>query len=600
MKIKSIYIDGLHNAVNKTYDFQDINYIFGNNGIGKSTILQAIQLALLGYIPGTAKNSREALLRHSPYNRIDVRVTIEDGSGQDVMIERKIEEKTTKVITMPDGYDVSSIISDIELPIFNFDDFMGQTANKLKEYFIKNILPATDGNLDWEKILTESIADCNFPDKQAIIDYGLSLLKDMEAIEVLDQVVEANTKFKAEQSFNKAEQQRLQNTVDSLIFYDDYTGPNNIDELNSKILSVGAIRDQLIKYNSAVEATSSVQAELDKIKASIENFGGDAAYNKMAEECTKAQTILEDLKKTQEDFSYELITLQSDESATKTILNGKGVCPYTRENCPSITQKIETIREESKERQIRIGEINQKLTELREKTAAYEKAIKQRETAMGQYTALKNRYASLSRSMGELPVMPITDKTVPELTEELEQLNQNKTKLQANLQYNEKIEQLTKLKYEAELQGKALANWVKKTDTNGLQTTLMEAPFEALAGTMTGYIQQMYGRTDIKAHFNVTTKANSFSFGLIRDNVYIPYDMLSSGEKCLYTLSLMICITNNTHSPLKLMLCDDMFDHLDSGAIENTFKALREVDGIQFIFAGVKQCDAAKDITVTP
>ena len=61
MKIKSIYIDGLHNAVNKTYTFNDINYIYGNNGIGKSTILQAIQLALLGYIPGTAKNSREAL-----------------------------------------------------------------------------------------------------------------------------------------------------------------------------------------------------------------------------------------------------------------------------------------------------------------------------------------------------------------------------------------------------------------------------------------------------------------------------------------------------------------------------------------------------------
>ena len=65
MKIKSIYIDGLHNAVNKTYDFGDMVYIFGHNGAGKSTILQAIQFALLGYFPGTAK-TKEAMLRHSP------------------------------------------------------------------------------------------------------------------------------------------------------------------------------------------------------------------------------------------------------------------------------------------------------------------------------------------------------------------------------------------------------------------------------------------------------------------------------------------------------------------------------------------------------
>ena len=40
MKIKSIYIDGLHNAISKTYTFGDIVYIFGNNGAGKSTLLR--------------------------------------------------------------------------------------------------------------------------------------------------------------------------------------------------------------------------------------------------------------------------------------------------------------------------------------------------------------------------------------------------------------------------------------------------------------------------------------------------------------------------------------------------------------------------------
>ena len=160
MRIKSIYIDGLHNASNKTYQFGDIVYIFGNNGAGKSTILQAIQYALLGYIPGTAKNSKEALLRHSPKGYIDVRLVV-SYLGEDVTIQRKVSSAGNKLTTMPDGFDIASIISDIEVPIFNFNEFVGQTANKLKEYFIQHILPTTNGELDWKQILTESIIDCN-------------------------------------------------------------------------------------------------------------------------------------------------------------------------------------------------------------------------------------------------------------------------------------------------------------------------------------------------------------------------------------------------------------------------------------------------------
>jgi hypothetical protein len=62
----------------------------------------------------------------------------------------------------------------------------------------------------------------------------------------------------------------------------------------------------------------------------------------------------------------------------------------------------------------------------------------------------------------------------------------------------------------------------------------------------------------------------------------------------------MICIVNNGKSPLKVLLCDDMFDHLDQNAIESTFTTLKEINDIQFIFAGVKYCDNAKDIMIIP
>jgi ATPase involved in DNA repair len=58
MKLSSIRIQGMHNVVDKTYKLNNMNYFVGPNGAGKSTIMQAIQLALLGYIPGTDKRNQ--------------------------------------------------------------------------------------------------------------------------------------------------------------------------------------------------------------------------------------------------------------------------------------------------------------------------------------------------------------------------------------------------------------------------------------------------------------------------------------------------------------------------------------------------------------
>lgn len=597
MKIKSIYIDGLHNAVNKTYTFGDTVYIFGNNGAGKSTILQAIQFALLGYIPGTAKNSREAFLRHSPINKIEVKLSLLDDTGTDILITRLVTQKENLLSVIPENYDISSIIEDIELPIFNFSEFVGQTANKLKEYFIKNILPNANGKLDWKQILTESIIDCNFQDREEIIEYGMSLIKDVDG-EILEQVISANQFFKAEQSFNKTELQRLQNTIDSLIYYDDYTGPTNIDELNSELLSANAIRDQLIRYQSDIERVQSQRAEIQSLEARIESLGGKDEYEVASKE-------LETLRVQDNNYTNAINELTSKQAAIKahdhsydTIISSNGICPYTKESCKSISDKIDAIRNDSVKLKAEALEVQQKITELQVAQTNIRVKIRKLEGIMTDLTNIWGRIETVKKVIGQLPEKPNTTMTIQELDAKIDSLTVSKTKLLANKQYNETIDNITKLKFKAELQGKALACWVKKTDTNGLQTTLMLQPFEELAKTMTEYIQKMYNRDDIRAHFNITTKANSFSFGLIRNSVYIPYDLLSSGEKCLYTLSLMMCIVKNSKSPLKLLLCDDMFDHLDSTAIESTFATLKNINDIQFIFAGVKECNNAKDIVL--
>jgi len=597
MKLRSIYIDGLHNAVAKTYQLNDLVYLYGRNGAGKSTVLHAIQLALLGYIPGTAKNSREAFLRHSPKGMIEVKLSLVDNSDNTVLIQRKITAKENLFSVLPEGYDISPIVGDLELPIFNFNEFVGQTANKLKEYFIKHILPTTDGQLDWRQILTESILDCNFQDRNAIIEYGLGIVNGLEG-EVLDQVVAANAKFKEEQSFNKSELQRLQNTIDSLIYYDDYVGPTNVDEINSRILALGALRDQVLKYNTARFTLQTQQMELISLKEHLRDIGGHDGY-------VTAVAALKTIKAEQEDINAKISDLRAkmaECAASKTmsddIINSHGCCPFTNSTCGSLLGMLADLEKGLDTAKAKEAEIAEEIHKLNDDLNAHRSSISRLEASIADYQNTTSKIDTLSKAMDAVPDKPNTDRELIDIDNEIATLNQSLMKVHANIKYNETIDTITANKYELELKGQALSAWVKKTDTNGLQTTLMLAPFDALADTMTGYINQMYGNDTLKAHFNVSTKANSFSFGLIRNGTYIPYDMLSSGEKCLYTLALMICIVNNSESPLKLLLCDDMFDHLDSVAIETIFAALKQVADIQFIFAGVKDCKNAEDVMI--
>lgn len=599
MKIKSVYIDGLHNAVNKTYEFGDIVYIFGHNGAGKSTILQAIQFALLGYIPGTSK-TKEAILRHSPKNNISVKVTLLDGD-REIDVQRNINKNGNFKTVVPETYDIDPIVKDLELPIFNFNEFVGQTANKLKEYFIKNILPTVDNVLDWEKILSDSIADCNFEDRDAIIKYGLSLIPVIDNTgEILNQVIQANAKFKEEQSFNKSEIQRLQNTIDSLIYYDDYVGPTNIDAINAELLSLGALRDQLLRYESARQSLEETKTKLDSLKDRVDYLGGDEGYRYLVDtslpaEKAEREELIGNIERSKSTYTL----LKSSYDADAKIIASKGICPYTKKSCEPLLSQTEELAANNELRNLDILELQGAISKLDHEKDEYDRNIRNTEALISEYDMLYGQINALEQSLSVLPDKPNTDKTLIELNAEIDRLTEDKSKLQANLRYNATIEDLTNMKYETELQSTALAAWIKTTDTNGLQTSLMKKPFEDLADTMTEYIQQMYGNADLKAHFNVESRANSFSFGLIRKGVYIPYDMLSSGEKCLYTLALMICIVNNNPSPLKVMLLDDAFDHLDGNAIENTFATLKNVSGIQFIFAGVKECNNAADIILT-
>ena len=151
---------------------------------------------------------------------------------------------------------------------------------------------------------------------------------------------------------------------------------------------------------------------------------------------------------------------------------------------------------------------------------------------------------------------------------------------------SEYLAELAKYKLEQEII--ALKQWDALTGVNGLQSSAGTTnPFVELGSQMDKYIQAVFGEA-VTAKFNIESKANSFSFGIERNGSYIPFNLLSSGEKCMYTLALMISLVAVSKSPLKIVMVDDLLDHLDDVNVTKLFESLQTVEDIQMIFAGVK------------
>ena len=136
------------------------------------------------------------------------------------------------------------------------------------------------------------------------------------------------------------------------------------------------------------------------------------------------------------------------------------------------------------------------------------------------------------------------------------------------------------------------------TGVNGMQTdTSSKSPFYILGDTMDSYITKFFGESCC-SDFGLSEKSNSFSLYLNRDDTIIPFNLLSSGEKCMYSLALMLSLVQLSDCKLKLVLVDDLLDHLDDENIEIMFTTLESVKDIQMIFAGVKKLDKSYVVNV--
>ena len=586
MKITEITIIGMHKVDKKTYKFNPgVTYFVGENGAGKSTILEAVQLALLGYIPGYSKTN-ESIMKHASGPVMSIEAKIDDS----ITIIRSWSRSGSSVTSHVDviGYDgeLKDLIGEVELPVFDFNEFRSMTANKLKDWFM-TFLPSSDDDLDMKAEL-ENAASARAIPADELVNETLAWI-EASKLTGLELVRALNAKFKEDQSYTKGQIANLEGTVKSLIRY-DISEELDEEEINNEIKKLEQLKSIAIRHQAHVELQQRTQSSLDALKAKLpaERFDEDERVSALKAEIEQATKKLEIMRADYSDIQSQINDIKQEQLK---LPRANATCPYTNEPCDTAAKIVAASAEKLKELNDQLAFKQQELADC---DATLQNKIQQeifmKET---QLNGIHSDYDQLIAIQLQLDNLTEEDESVgmtpAEIDAQLADLRNKQVQVQANKRYDELSDKVTADKFKLQNDLEIYKLWAKLTDANNLQTQLMNKPFEGLAAEMSAYLSKMFN-TKIAAKFNLSTKANSFSFGLERDGQYLEFDYLSSGERCLFTLALIMCILDKSNSSIRTILVDDILDHLDADNASHLFESLKNVTDIQFILAGVKEC----------
>lgn len=599
-KLKTITIKGMHNYDDVTYDLGDFTYIFGANGVGKSTILQAIQFALLGYIPNYNKTLQSIFTHCNNDKKMSVTLVLNDGA-QDITITRDCTKSNGKITTgliVEPQIDLESIIADIESPVFNFNEFIGMTANKLKEWFI-SFLGNSNSEVSWADVFTsEDRIDTEL--QAELMNYVQGKSVDVDTLK------QVNEYLKSLQSAEKANIERISGTIRNLVHYDDMSSNTPIDTeaLKAESAELNAKRIYALQYEERLNHNNVIKTKLsgDKYRDLKGNLEDDDNFYTLVDKRLDLSHELEGYDSILNNIMAESNALTGENKALDAVVHSDGICPYTHKSCDDIT----TLKAEYTAKQKELSDKIKQLNDTRAQTAAKRDEVnKEYGRISAELSNLKLRYSERDALMGGLLTLPdAPEQTSVAYANKINEITDQLVKSEANVKYYNMVDYLTKDKLVSENRLNMIKEWIKSTGANGLQSSLTNGAFVTLASDMDTYIQALYGDTTIHTKFILEEKANSFSFGLIRNDKYIAFDLLSSGEKCIFTLAMLLCLIANAKSELKLILVDDLLDHLDDDKIATLFRGLNEITNIQIILAGVKKYTESNYdnvvITVTP
>lgn len=589
MNIKSLTIMGMHNVDCVTYDFMNMVYLNGRNGAGKSTIIQAIQLGILGYIPGTNKTNA-AIFKHCNGKHMSVQITFDNGVKILRQWDAAGKEVKASVITEPENLDIMSILDKATLPVCSYNEFISMTSNKLKDWFIA-FLPKSSQELDWKKELRTVAPAVDMVSPDMLTEAANVLSTD----DLVDSIRNFNQLCKDNISVLKGDIIRLENTIQSLVYYDDFDFTLDESQILEEIRNLEIQRDSISSRISGVQANDRIKEKLSHL--TISDKSPDLESNVKYTELLNKHKELKEIEETNSTYvsqlKSEIDAMYSEIDRKEYIISGGGICTFTNSVCDSISKQIASLKSEvcdlKGKIQIKSDERNAITTKLSVTRANIEATNREIAFIKNEYAAYEALHSQVDPGLDGISVADLEAEKI-HLRDKITDLRNNLVKIQANKKYDSLSETLHKEKRLSEAKLEIYKAWDKLSGVNGIQSKVMSAPFEQFESDMSTTISKLFDDNS-QAKFVVGEKANSFSFGLMRDGQYIDFDMLSSGEKCLYALALLITINRYSPSDFKLVLIDDLFDHLDDTVIRNCFTTLYNITDLQMIIAGVKSSD---------
>jgi DNA repair exonuclease SbcCD ATPase subunit len=498
LKINSINIENFRKFKKYETDFHDSNIIYGKNGSGKTSLIDAISWCLFG------KNFEDSTFETNKFNpegKIQNQDTVVELSlsvdGLPTRIKREYKNNRTSILV----------------------DGVPKKVNEFNDYLETNILSADDlkifinpahfnSNLHWKEKRKMLMDYFDMPSNEEIVEtYNFEpistfFIKELKNKEPKDIV----SKYKNELSILKDKSSKYKAQIEYL---EEETKPLDID-----IKEQEKKREKLIKEQKDIKEKMDNVYKLSEKKQVLKSKIENAEYTTDNSEYTKLEMKLSNLKNKYHETSNKYKKLEATEIKTK--------CPTCKQTLPK--EQIESVKKEHEEKKNEIVKYGKELKkEIKETKKLLEETPKQK--AVKKYS--DKEVEKMQKEMDSIKIeFDLTDK-YDEINEEISELNDCISGIERHNDNVNKLKSFIKKQKEIAFTIEEFENTVDDAEKfEELRTEFIVDKINDKFDTIQVKIFEELKNGNVKETFEVTRAG-------------VPYDELNSTGKIMAGLELL-------------------------------------------------------------
>ena len=673
MKLTNVYFENFKNKGGKQ-ELSGLDLFLGQNGTGKSSVLEAVQLGISGNVNGKAK-PKDIFKLSANLKSMTVGVTTDNGikisrsinrnekidkltSETTVKYSEKLEMSGAKV----EGTGNKAIQSFIKENLgdfqigFDFSKFVGMTDTEKRNFVLSfckdipfeeeeeyicsylNSKRTTEDEDIYSNLIAMFISNAEGEDIQSKISSMLSLAKeqlsynnkdserqvaaiqklnakkaslegsdkglaiDKKKVEKLnEQIVALEKEVSVIETKNKACIERISQIekIKRILEELEKSKPKDITGISKELVKLKADVDKFSKENSAIsenlnkisvdyaKATEEVNKQrkvFDNIKAKgIElktKFNTEMALVEQVKG-TKKQCAINPSIPCNADFT-EWLTKKNSELKMASETLAKDRISYKNEllKLTKLEEELTNLTSQRenliKSQQILIGNINNSNISIRNAEKEIEEAKKFEDIKVEK---IKLNQTNLDNLQKEGTEVIKTEETLSQISDLKEELNKLKTIIAEKEQIKVVTTQIKEADEEFNKITKTLEvckTLVKAIGQKGLQGEI----FKKLVAPIVDLVNQNYSLMGMDKPFNIKTvndqDSEVFDFGIGDEAEFVSFDTLSTGQKAILSVAIVVAFIRKAEVPMKV-LCLDNIESLDKDNIKKVLTGLAKM-----------------------